>query len=327
MLKRLVVISLIIATVFFSACADNSAAEESSSPVNTDTVSDGYRIGYSCMDMSDSLNIEFCEYLKQCCDTLDIELVLHDGKSDVAQQIAVLEKWVDEDIDAVICSPVDPNAIQYSADMCMEADIPFINIDSECERKTAYIGVSQFEYGYAAGKIAAEWINENLQDREVVTCGILDTPQSFDYIDRANGMIAGLTENCSKAKIVAHEGYTSEAEAYQAAWHMLEADIFIDCFVTATEAGLNGAYNAMLATGIDTSQKCLVGLGASSEVLKKIENGTMVRGTVDLGGYRFAQLTIDVTVEAINGLLPVSKIKLNIVPVTIDNVQEYKINP
>lgn len=321
MLKRLVVIILITAAMLFSACADSPAAEESLSPVHTPDA-DGYRIGYSCMDMDDSLSREFCDYLKQCCEALDIELVLHDGKSDVAQQIAILGKWVNEGIDAVICSPVDPTAIQYSADMCMEAGIPFINIDSECERKTSYIGVSQFEYGYAAGKIAADWINENLQDKDIVTCGILDTPQSFDYIDRANGMIAGLTENCSRARIVAHEGYTSEEEAYQAAWRALEADIFIDCFLAGTEAGLSGAYNAMLATGIETSQRCLVGLGASSVVLEKIANGTMVRGTVDLGGHRFAQLTIDVTVAAINGL-PIRTTKLDIIPITINNIHEF----
>lgn len=323
MRNKLSSIFIVLLVLLLSACSIHSGKPEATGSSPTPGIDKtGYRIGYSCMDLDDSLNREFCDYLKSYCQEQNIELVLHDGKSDVARQIMMLQRWAGEDINAVICSPVDPTAIQSAADMCMDAGIPFINIDSECERKTAYIGVSQYDYGYAAGRIAADWINDNLADQEVVTCGILESPQSFDYIDRANGMIAGLMENCDRVKMVAHEGYMSEEEAFQAASRILDQNIFIDCFIMVSEAGLNGVYDALLATGVDTSQRCLVGLGASNSVLQLIADNTMVRGTVVQGTDQFAKLTVEVAVDAINGVFT-SRTLLDIIPITISNVNQF----
>ena len=79
----------------------------------------------------------------------------------------------------------------------MNLGIPFINTDAECENKTSYIGVVQRDYGYMAGKIAAEWLNDNQPDKDI-ECAILTKPQSFAG-RRANGIIDGLVENCARA--------------------------------------------------------------------------------------------------------------------------------
>ena len=281
-----------------------------------------YRIGYSCMDIEDTMSQLIYERLTELCEDRNITLYFHDGKSDVAQQISMLEHWIGEELDAVICSPVDPITIQSSVDMCMASGIPFICMDSECERKTVYIGVSQYDYGYQAGKIAAKWINDNLPDQNVVTCGILDTPQSFDYIARTNGIIAGLTENCHNAKITAHKSFTTEKDAFAAAWDILEKNINIDCMITATEAGIAGAYSAFLATGINTKSRCIVGLGSSEEVLELIAADTIVRGTVEQGTGNLAQQVLDVAIDAIEGK-EVSRLELKIVPITLNSIQDH----
>ena len=66
----------------------------------------------------------------------------------------------------------------------MDAGIPVINIDSECQNSTVYVGFDQFEYGYMAGKIAADWINKNLSDMTRVPCAVLTKPQSLSLIER-----------------------------------------------------------------------------------------------------------------------------------------------
>lgn len=320
MVKRLILILIIVAFSLSGCSSDGQSGneqtlQEGAKPVET------YRIGYSCMDIGNSFYQEFYEQLKKKCDDIGITLYLHDGKSDVAQQISILEKWVEEDLDAIICSPVDPSAIQNSADMCMDAGIPFINTDSECERKTAYIGVPQYDYGYMAGKIAAEWINKNLSSKAEVTCGILDTPQSFDFIDRTNGIIDGLTDNCASVNIVAHESYTTESDAFDTTWAILEKDINIDCIIASTEAGISGAYKAFLASGINTKERCLVGLGASTEVLEKIAEGTIVRGTVAQDIEEFAKGALSLAMNAIKDKLDVERIEMSVMPMTIDNVK------
>ena len=58
-----------------------------------------------------------------------------------------------------------------------------------------------YEYGYTAGKLAADWLNTNCSASQTVACALLTKPQSLAVIDRANGIIEGLRENCTFAQI------------------------------------------------------------------------------------------------------------------------------
>lgn len=49
-----------------------------------------------------------------------------------------------------------------------------------------------YEYGYTAGKLAADWLNTNCSASQTVACALLTKPQSLAVIDRANGIIEGL---------------------------------------------------------------------------------------------------------------------------------------
>ena len=48
-----------------------------------------------------------------------------------------------------------------------------------------------YEYGYTAGKLAADWLNTNCSASQTVACALLTKPQSLAVIDRANGIIEG----------------------------------------------------------------------------------------------------------------------------------------
>ena len=70
-----------------------------------------------------------------------------------------------------------------------------------------------YEYGYTAGKLAADWLNTNCSASQTVACALLTKPQSLAVIARANGIIEGLRENCTFAQIVATKPYSDQASA------------------------------------------------------------------------------------------------------------------
>ena len=143
-----------------------------------------------------------------------------------------------------------------------------------------------YEYGYTAGKLAADWLNTNCSASQTVACALLTKPQSLAVIDRANGIIEGLRENCTFAQIVATKPYSDQAMKL-----------------------LN-------------EEMCLVGIAASAPVLKKIQEGTVIRGSVSQDTKGFAEVTIHAAIAAIQGNpLPESSIKIE--AVTMENVAAY----
>ena len=155
-----------------------------------------YRIGFTPGSMGNPYTQEFYACMQEHCAALDVELTCFDADNDVAKQLRAIQSWIADGYDAVICSPIEPTTLQPVIDQCMDSGIPFLNVDSECQRKTVFIGVNQYEYGYTAGKLAADWLNANCDASQTVACAILTKPQSLAVSDRANGIIEGFADVC-----------------------------------------------------------------------------------------------------------------------------------
>ena len=161
-----------------------------------------------------------------------------------------------------------------------------------------------YEYGYTAGKLAADWLNTNCSASQTVACALLTKPQSLAVIDRANGIIEGLRENCTFAQIVATKPYSDQASVREMTEQMMREHPEIRCMNLLNE------------------EMCLVGIDASAPVLKKIQEGTVIRGSVSQDTKGFAEVTIHAAIAAIQGNpLPESSIKIE--AVTMENVAAY----
>ena len=270
----IVVVTILLTLLLLSGCVDSNVP-----PIPLELMNLNLRIisSYLLLMVSNFENEfyrQFVSYMEEYCEELGIRLTYKDGESDVTKQIYAIEEWIQQGVDAVICAPVDPVAMQSTADTCMNLGIPFINTDAECENKTSYIGVVQHDYGYMAGKIAAEWLNDNQPDKDIIECAILTKPQSFAVIERANGIIDGLVENCARARIVAQVPYTTVKEAREAIGKVIGDHPAIQCVISVADTGIIGAYQAFLATGKNTDNIFLVGIEATETFLEKIAENT-----------------------------------------------------
>ena len=96
----------------------------------------------------------------------------------------------------------------------------------------------------------------------------------------------------------------------------------IRCIVGVSDMSILGAYDALEAMNLLNEEMCLVGIDASAPVLKKIQEGTVIRGSVSQDTKGFAEVTIQAAIAAIQGNpLPESSIKIE--AVTMENLAAY----
>ncbi len=122
-----------------------------------------YKIGFSQAmttdnwrrEMNRAMEIEVSMYP-------DIGLEIRDAENDIEQQIAQIEKFIDEGVDILIVSPIQSIPLTPVIEKAMNAGIPTIIIDRKISGSnfTAYLGANNIEIGKNAGR----YIISHLQD-------------------------------------------------------------------------------------------------------------------------------------------------------------------
>lgn len=308
-----------ILALLLTGCANNAAQVTATpAPEKSEIV-----IGYTSGNMNNPFSQEFLGYLQKECDERGVTLLARDGENDVARQSSIVQEWTRDGVSAILCSPVNPTALQPSVDACLDAGIPFINLDSECERKTAYIGVDQFAFGYEAGLIAANWMNENVPGTQSINCLILTKPQSLAVIERANGIVSALKQMCPRARIVDTPSYSDLDSARRVTIDMLSRHADVTCIVGVADVCILGARQAIVELGLDESGLCLVGADATYDMLELMREGTSIRGTVSQNTRIFANTAVDMALAAINGEEVLLHVYMELVPVTKENLDDF----
>ena len=279
-------------------------------------------LGFSAMSLANVFWSTYQQSLEAECAALGYEITVHDGKNDVSLQVNAIENWIVQGVDAIIVAAVDPVALQPACEMAIQAGIPVVCVSGYIENINSNMDVNQYNYGYTAGKLAADWINANLADEAEVQVCIFDKPSSLVVAERANGIAAGLTENAANAVIVANQPATTSDMGVTAAETIIQAYPGIDCFIGVNDAGILGAYEALAASGMDTSKMCLVGVDATEEALRLISEDTCYRASVSMNAEQFAKDAIKQAVDAANGI-EIFDAEVATEAVTIENVAKY----
>jgi ribose transport system substrate-binding protein len=279
-------------------------------------------IGLSVVDMKNQFWVDWSEAMQAEADAQGVELIINDAAGDVTKQIAALENWLAQEVDAVVVMPID-ESIQSYVDDLRDAGIPVICGAKRLERMDGFVGVVQEEYGYNIGKAAAEWINANLADKEVVKIAMLTNSTSDNLVARAEGIKKGLKENCNvNYEIVATEdAYTTDV-GVSVGETILTAHQDLDGFVGITDSGMLGVYEALISTGRDTSKMFLVSCDGDSKALKLIKEGTAYRATVAINKAGTGRANMQQAIAYAKGE-KYGDIATVTTPVTPENVDEW----
>lgn len=301
--------ALLLTLILALGCVSLAAADEK------------LTIAYSVPSLANEFWVGWTGAMQAECEELGYDFIVEDAKSDVANQITQLENWIVRGIDACVIAPVDAEALQPMVDEALAEGMPVINAATRLTNYTAYVGVDQHYYGLSIGKCAADWVNANLADKEVVKVAILTDSTQKNMITRTEGIREGLAEAPNIEIVAVQDAYTADA-GMSAAESILQSNPDLDGFVGITDSSMCGAYQAVLTSGMDTSKMFLVSCDGNAEALGYIKEGNCYRATVAIDVPATAHLNLWQAIDAAHGK-EVEDVATQVTPVTIDNVDEW----
>ena len=281
------------------------------------------KIGFAVSDMSDAFFAHLVQNIQDYADEVGVTLTVKEAP-EIIDKITAIENFVESGCDTVICHVTDADALKDAAMSAEEAGVHFVSYDSDIEGTDGFIGIDNFEYGYAIAKNAAEWINENLADLEEVKVGVCNYPDYPFLVVREEGILAALEEISPNAKVVvsAKAGYTPEGVDVGDAWVQTNPDLNV--VVGINDAGVLGVYEAFKSAGIERDDLAMFGGDAVDDALTALKDGGAFKATVSTNMLKHANMFVDMSIElAQKGELENREVFFPLLPITAENVDEY----
>lgn len=180
----------------------------------------------------------------------DVELRVAEGTNDANAQIAHVETFINEGVDAIVLLPTDGAALTEAAIQAMEAGIPVINVDREFSSPfaaRATILGDNYGMGVSAGTYICEQVGDNPDAIVAEIAGIDSLPLTQD---RSQGFADAL-EDCGLEVSARVAADFTVAGGESAASQLLSANPHIDALWNHDDDQGVGVLAAIEAAGRD----------------------------------------------------------------------------
>ncbi|MCP1103023.1 ribose transport system substrate-binding protein [Aequitasia blattaphilus] len=309
--------------VIFTGCSmDSGKSEPAEKSEKKESSGDGnLQIAYSLHDLSNTYFVTLADGFSEKAKEEGMDVTIQDCKMDVATQIATIENFISQKKDAIFITPVDEKALEGVVKKATDAGIPVISMNLEIPGRTAFITPNEYAFGEAGGKIAGEWIKENLEKEEDAKVVLFTAPEQPSLAERIRGLKEGCLNIAPKAEVVAEQGAITTEAGMSAAETILQAHPDANVIVCNNDASALGAYEAFKAA--NKTNVCIVGLDATPEAINKIKEGGNYVGTVDIDPYGTGALAIETLQKIIKDGPIEDPVYVNLIPVTSENISDY----
>ena len=318
-MKKLFVV-LVVALVALTAIFAQGAQESS---VKT------YKIGVSIYQYTDNFMTlyrnEIEAYFKTLeTDTVKYEVIMADGKNDMAEQTNQINNFITQGVDAIILNLVQTSSADAVIDMIVAADIPCILINREPlaydkdgntldeqyegilnNAKVCYVGADARQSGSFQGRMIAELDDHGDINGDGVISYIMieGDPENIDAQYRTQYSIKYLTDAGYKVECLDDQvGNWEQTKGQELCANALaKYGDKVEVVFCNNDAMALGAAAAIQAAGRTVGKDIyLVGVDALEEAQEMVAEGTMT-GTVLNDHIGQSHTAVDVTVKALNG--------------------------
>ena len=310
-----------------TGCSMDSDTESTTdmASANTESSKGEYKVGITFSDLSNPVWAELVKEAETYAKDKGISVTYVDAQSDATKQVTQIENFIQGDMDAIIVCAVESNAVADVTKKAQDAGIYVVGYTQVLENCDAEYLVDPYNTGYACGKRAAEWINENCGDEEVVEWALMDLPEFPEIIERANGIKAGVEENAKNAKLVATASALTSEEGVKNAETFLQAHPDIKAICCIGGGGSVGGNEGIKSAGItDYESIGLFGIDATENEILNIINGDPQKSSVSLGGGKaHGDALIDIAYDLLKGKDVEKDQYMPIEVIDSSNAQEY----
>ena len=231
---------------------------------------------------------------------LNMKVIPHDQKSQTSEMISGVADLIDQGIDALVISPINPNAMIIIANMTKEAGIPLVIVD---------IGTGGVDYdafiisdSYGGGVLAGEYAISLIKSHDLTSknFAIIKTEESARYANRRGDAFK---------RVLTDEGYnliaevianSDEIEAYDAMKSILP-DYKDDLAIVFAENDRMaiGAARAINEAG-KKGEILVIGFDGDPAAIAAIKSGDM-QGTIAQKPDDMGRLGADSAYKILNG--------------------------
>lgn len=281
------------------------------------------KVGFIVQDLTINYFLSVVQGVEDFQDNYNMEVQVIDGHSDATTQVTAIENLITQGVDCIVICPVDTVAPETAVAEAQAAGIPVISWSEHIEGSNAWVAVNNYDYGFENGKIAGQWILDNLDSQEDAKVMYVYVQESEQLIERGNGMKDGVASLAPDAETVAiQSGNTTEA-GMEAVETTLAKYPDLNVIVCSNDSVALGAYEAMIAAGKGEDNICITGQDADAKNLEYISEDTILRGTVDIGSYDQGELLCQAVEQVLKEGTVEDPIYVSFKPVTIENVADF----
>lgn len=304
---------------------EESSGESTGGSGENKSTDGNFKVGITFSDLSNPVWAELVKEAESYGGEQGIQVTYVDAQSDATKQVSQIENFIQGGMDAIIVCAVESNAVADVTKKAQEAGIYVVGYTQTLENCDAQYLVDPYNTGYACGKRAAEWINENYGDEDVVEWALMDLPEFPEIIERANGIKAGVEENADNVELVATASALTSEEGVKNAETFLQAHPDIKAICCIGGGGSVGGNEGFKSAGItDYDSVGLFGIDATENEILNIINGDPQKSSVSLGGGKaHGRALIDITSDLLNGKETEKDQYMPIEVIDSSNAQEY----
>lgn len=273
-------------------------------------------LGFASNSFSDKWQTYLNDAVQAKCDELGIEVIFSDGKADPATQLANVENFIVEGVDAVLIVMVDPSAPTPFINATKEAGIPIIAVNRKFDGADVFVGSDDIN----AGNIQLEYVKEALDG--VGNLAILEGAAGQNSaIKRTEGNMMIIDAEEGLNVIFQDTGKWDRAKGMEISENWLQSGEKIDAIIANNDEMAIGAIRALEAIGMN-DDVIVAGVDATIDALEYVKAGTL-EVTVFQSPFGQGGTGVEVAMDLINGVEVASYVDVPFEKVTIDNVDEY----
>lgn len=319
-MKKLIAAVLLLACVFMLAACGKKEEKK-------------ITLGFSTNSLTNETMSFMTAVMQKYCDEQGFNFMLAQNGGDTATCQNDLENMVAGGCDGIVFMNFDVTGIAPVAQQLHDKGIALVAYDEYSDIADYSWMCSNYDLGYAIGKMAAEWANDALADQDEIWMGEIAGEINEYMMNRSNGIQDGFEENCPKGKVF-RQAASPGNDVVDVWYNMLSANPQLQILCSITDDLVIGIceawYADLVGNGEDLSRYGVFATDATDIGLNLIKQSTLgkavFRGTIDLGLKDVIPLGMIKCLHAAVEKKPCEYDKVNyyvIKPVTGKNIDDY----
>jgi inositol transport system substrate-binding protein len=255
-------------------------------------------IGYTFHAASDVFQNTLKNFFVEAAEAEGIKVTVIDPQLDIERQVGAIETFITQQVDAIVCSPLDFHGLAPAVKMAQEAGIPFVALNSTVDASGpgfSYVGSKNYD----AGLIQAEYFKEILPEGSKLVY-LEGTPGMEHAVDRKAAVMENLVDVRPDIELLASQ--TAEYDRTKGMNVMedwIQAFPDIEAVIAANDQMALGSIEALKGAG-RLEGVFVTGIDGTPGARQSIRAGEMTMSVVQDGEGQ-AEKGLEVAMMMING--------------------------